>query len=306
LAIAARSSGGTGFSLALVGLAASVLSVLAGATLYAVATNPPPNEPLDNAALRAMSFNIRVNTTSDGANDWPHRRDLAAAAIRFHQADLVGIQEAYRDMIDDVQYRLPGYRWVGAGTTDGHDAGAMNPVMWRESRLELLRWETIWLSPTPRTPSVGWDAAYPRTVTYAILRERRSGAELHVFNTHLDHEGEQAREQSALLIAERVNALPTEARVVLLGDFNCNNDAAPLCAIGRHTTLRNAREVSLTGHYGPTGSFTGFAGPQYTGPLIDHIFVRGLVVQQHGILPDHHDGRLPSDHFPVLAEILIE
>jgi endonuclease/exonuclease/phosphatase family metal-dependent hydrolase len=252
-----------------------------------------------------MSFNIRVNTASDGANDWPHRREIAAAAIRFHQADLVGVQEAYRDMAVDVQQRLPGYGYVGAGTSDGRDGGAINALFWRESRLELLRWETIWLSETPQTPGTGWDAAFPRTATYAVLRERRSGAALHVFNIHLDHEGERAREQSALLLAERVNALPADARVILLGDFNCNQDTAPLRVINQHTKLRNAREISLTGHYGPSGTFTGFAGPQYTGPLIDHIFVRGLIVQQHGALPDHHDGRLPSDHFPVLAEVLV-
>jgi endonuclease/exonuclease/phosphatase family metal-dependent hydrolase len=289
----------------LIGLAASVLSVLAGATLYAVAAKPVPMQPLDQPALRVMSFNVRVNTASDGANDWPHRRDIAAAAIRFHQADLIGLQEAYRDMAGDLQHRLTGYRYVGVGTSDGRDAGAMNPIFWRESRLEMLRWETIWLSETPQTPGTGWDAAYPRTATYAVLRERRSAAELHVFNIHLDHEGAVARERSAELLAQRVNALPANTSVILLGDFNCDADAAPCCVISQRTTLRNAREVSITGHYGPSGSLTGFAGPQYTGPLIDHIFVRNLVVQQHGVLPDHHDGRLPSDHFPVLAEVLI-
>ncbi|MBX3474537.1 MAG: hypothetical protein KF754_09155 [Planctomycetes bacterium] len=38
----------------------------------------------------------------------------------------------------------------------------------------------------------------------------------------------------------------------------------------------------------------------------DMIFVRGLAVQQIGALADHFDGRLPSDHFPVLAEVLLE
>jgi endonuclease/exonuclease/phosphatase family metal-dependent hydrolase len=127
-----------------------------------------------------------------------------------------------------------------------------------------------------------------------------------VFNIHLDHEGELARAESGKLLAARVNALPAEARVILLGDFNCNPDGAPLRVLADQTSLRNARDVSLTPHYGPSGTFTGFAGPQYTGPLIDHIFVRGFIVQQHGVLPDHHDGRLPSDHFPVLAELLVE
>jgi hypothetical protein len=178
LAIAARASNGSGFSLVLIGLAASVVSLVAGATLHAVAINSTPMNPLDQPALRVMSFNVRVNTSSDGENDWPHRREIAPAAIRFHQADLVGAQEAYSYMATDMQQRLPGYRWVGAGTSDGRESGAINALFWRESRIELLSWETIWLSQTPQSPSTGWDAAFPRTATYAVMRERRSGAEL--------------------------------------------------------------------------------------------------------------------------------
>ena len=108
------------------------------------------------------------------------------------------------------------------------------------------------------------------------------------------------------MLAQRMSDLPDDARVILLGDFNCGDSSPPVQAITDRCNLRDARDVSLTPHYGPTGSFTGFAGPQYTGPLLDHIFVQGVRVQQHGILPDHFDGRLPSDHFPVLAEILLK
>jgi endonuclease/exonuclease/phosphatase family metal-dependent hydrolase len=295
-----------GASLLLVGLAATVLSFSAGVTLGAVKTPAQPMQPLDQPALRAMSFNVRVNTSSDGENDWSHRRELVPATIRFHQADVVGVQEAYRGMIGDMQARLPGYAWYGVGTSDGKEEGAFNPVFWRESRLELVSGETFWLSPTPETPSSGWDAAFPRTATHIVLRECRSGTKLHVFNTHLDHEGEQARLESARLLSRRIRELPAAARVILLGDFNCSDGSPPLRALTGSGRLRDARDVSATPHYGPTGSFTGFAGPQYSGPLLDHIFVRGLAVQQHGILPDHFDGRLPSDHFPVLAEILLQ
>lgn len=300
----ARASSGVGLSLALIGLAATMLGAIAGVTLVGVAQ--APHQPLHQPVLRVMSFNIRVNTATDGNNAWPHRRDIAAAAVRFHQADLVGLQEAYADMANDMQHRLPGYRWVGAGTADGKAAGAINAIMWRESRLELLQWETIWLSQTPDSPGTGWDGAFPRTATHAHMRERVTNTELHVFNVHFDHEGVVAREESARLLAERVNALPHGSRVILLGDFNCDECAAPTLTLTRKTGLRDAREISLAGHYGPTGSFTGFAGPQYTGPRLDHILVQGLTVQQHGILPDHHDGRLPSDHFPVLAELVID
>jgi endonuclease/exonuclease/phosphatase family metal-dependent hydrolase len=253
-----------------------------------------------------MSFNIRIDTPDDGPNVWANRRELVASTMRFHQADIIGVQEAFRHMTDDLQQRLRGFRWIGVGTSDGRDAGVANPIFWRDSRLELLRWETRWLAPTPEVAgSIGWDGMYPRAVTAAVFRERISGAELHVFNAHLDHRGPRARLESARMLSALVNDLPADARVIVMGDFNCGPDSEPMHEL-QHSPLRQARESSAYGHYGPSGSFTGFAGPEYTGPLIDHILVTpSLNVQQYAVLPDHTDGRLPSDHFPVLAELTL-
>jgi endonuclease/exonuclease/phosphatase family metal-dependent hydrolase len=264
-----------------------------------------PDLPDAVSTLRVMTFNIRVDEPDDGHNAWPHRRDLVAACMRFHQADIIGVQESFRHMTADLQARLPGFRWIGAGTADGRDAGVANPIFWRESRLELLRWDTLWLSETPELPgSIGWDGLFPRTVTRAEFRVRGGGT-LHAFNTHFDHHGRTARIESARLLAGLVNELAADAHVIAMGDFNCAPDSEPLHELQR-SPLRQGREASETGHYGPSGSFTGFAGPQYTGPLIDHILVSpSMRVMQYGVLPDHADGRLPSDHFPVLAEIAL-
>ena len=300
----ASPTSGFGSSLLLVGIAISLLSLSACTTMNVMFVSSI--QPLSQPALRVMTFNVRLQTDSDDENDWPERRDIAASMIRFHQADIIGVQEAYRGMIGDLEQRLPGYGWVGVGTIDGGAEGAFNPIFWRRSRLELLRWETLWLSETPNVPGAGWDAEFSRTATCAVFREMTSGETIHVFNTHFDHAGANARVKSAGLLAVQVSILPEDARVVVLGDFNCNGASEPVQALLHGTTLSNARDISLHGHHGPSGSFTGFAGPQYTGPALDHIFVRGVTVQQHGTLPDHFDGRLPSDHFPVLAEILLK
>ena len=43
-----------------------------------------------------------------------------------------------------------------------------------------------------------------------------------------------------------------------------------------------------------------------TARKIDYILARGDIgVLQHGTLADHWDGRYPSDHMPVLAELLL-
>ena len=60
--------------------------------------------------------------------------------------------------------------------------------------------------------------------------------------------------------------------------------------------------------YGGTRSFNGFDPKGGSGSIIDHIFVRGdvWVVRRIGIIADKWDGRFVSDHYPVLAGILLE
>lgn len=65
---------------------------------------------------------------------------------------------------------------------------------------------------------------------------------------------------------------------------------------------------NLATHYGPRGTFQNFT---YTKPWaeleeIDYIYVKGWQVQQTASLTDSIDGRFPSDHFPLEAEVCIE
>ena len=63
--------------------------------------------------LNVMSFNVRYNNPGDGEHAWTNRRDRVASVIRFHKADLIGMQEVLRDQISDLEILLPQYGWVG-------------------------------------------------------------------------------------------------------------------------------------------------------------------------------------------------
>jgi len=81
------------------------------------------SENISNQRIRIMTFNIRVNVESDSLNAWPYRKEIAASMIRFHRADIVGIQEALRDQVKDLAEHLPQYLWFGVGRDDGREAG---------------------------------------------------------------------------------------------------------------------------------------------------------------------------------------
>ena len=63
--------------------------------------------------FRIMTFNIRYPNPGDGPNYWPNRKEMVASMVRFHGADLVGVQEAFRSQLDELSEQLPGYAWTG-------------------------------------------------------------------------------------------------------------------------------------------------------------------------------------------------
>jgi endonuclease/exonuclease/phosphatase family metal-dependent hydrolase len=267
---------------------------------------PPERTPA--SPLRVMTFNLRLDVASDGPNAWPHRRDWVAGLIRFHAPDALGVQEALAHMLTDLDARLPGFARVGVGRADGRAGGEFSAILYRTDRLELLDSGTFWLSPTPEVPgSKGWDAAIERIATWARFRDRRTGCTHVHLNTHFDHIGEQARQESARLIRRRLGSIAGILPVIVTGDLNADPQSVPYRIFIRDTIanasapLRDAFAVSRDGHYGPTSTWNAFRAIE-PGRRIDYVLVSTPIpVLSHGILPDSWDGRFPSDHLPVLA-----
>ena len=290
------------FALLVVTIAASCRSSAPIAADSAARTTETP--------LRVMTFNIRYDTPNDGPNAWPHRRDWVASLIRFHEADALGVQEALVHMLRELDARLPGFARVGVGRADGREGGEFSAIFYRTDRLDLLDHGTFWLSPTPEVPgSKGWDTAIERVATWARFRDRETGCEVVHLNTHFDHIGEQARQESARLIRRRLATLANDLPVIVTGDLNADPASVPYRVLTRDTLaaaippLRDAFTVSRAGHYGPTSTWTAFRAIE-PGRRIDYVLVSDdVAVLTHGILPDSWDGRFPSDHLPVLASV---
>ena len=257
--------------------------------------------------VRVMTFNIRYNNPKDGPNAWPNRIEMVASMIRFHKADIVGLQEALLGQLQDLQAQLPEYTWVGVGRDDGAEKGEFTAILYKKDTFELDKHNTFWLSETPDKPSKSWDASLPRIATWGKFQDRRSDSIFFVFNTHFDHRGEIARQESAKLLVGKAYEIAGANAFVVTGDFNAKPDSKPYHNIvAGSQKLVDARDVSLTPPHGPSSTFNGF-GPLYLeGRLIDYVFIRpGLEVRSHGTLSETMAGRYPSDHLPVIAEIVI-
>ncbi|MEP6795310.1 MAG: endonuclease/exonuclease/phosphatase family protein [Saprospiraceae bacterium] len=263
--------------------------------------------------FNVMTFNLRYPNPDDGIHSWDNRRPLVTSLIRFHDVDLLGVQEAHRRQINEIDTDLPEYAWFGVCRTDGKidpkPDGEFSAILYRKSRFTFLDGNTFWLSETPdKIGSVGWDAALPRIVTWAKFKDNKTGKVFFYFNTHFDHIGVKARNESAQLLLQQIKLIAGNAEVVITGDFNCNETEQPYHLMTNDSTsyhVTDAMTISQSPPYGPKGSF---AGSFMISDLIDHridfIFVRNKVeVLKYAILSDSWNGNMASDHLPVIAEV---
>lgn len=293
---------------AILPLLAAIVPLLAAPAGSAHGQRPATSTAAAAPSFRVMTFNIRYNNPADSANAWPHRAEGVAGLIRFHDPDLVGLQEAQRGQLQDLQRLLPGYAWFGQPRSDGGPGDEHSAILYRTDRFELLGQGTFWLSETPEVPrSKGWDAALPRIATWGRLRDRVTGDTIFHLNTHFDHMGVRARAESARLLKRWLAANAGTLRMVVTGDLNATPATEPLQALldpAATPRLRDAILVSAEPAYGPGSTWNGFKAV-VPGQRIDYVLVGdGLHVLEYGILAETLDGvHYPSDHLPVLTEI---
>jgi len=257
------------------------------------------------SAINVATYNLRLNTPQDGANAWPHRRETVKGLIRYHEFDVFGTQELLADQLDDLA-QMSEYAYVGVGRDDGKRAGEHSAIFYRKDRFSLLRHGDFWLSETPDRPSMGWDAkCCKRIASWAQLRDRDSGKSFYVFSVHFDHEGVIARRESAKLLIAKIGEIAGGSPVVCVGDFNATPDSEPIATM--RSALNDAYEKSIAPPYGPVGTFNAFRWDVAPTRRIDYIFVTPNVeVLRYAVLTDSIDLRYPSDHFPVVARILLK
>jgi endonuclease/exonuclease/phosphatase family metal-dependent hydrolase len=253
-----------------------------------------------------LSFNIRYGRADDGADSWPYRRDRVCATIAAHAPAIFGVQECLWEQGEVLRDAFPGYDFTGVGRDDGLRAGEMCAVFTDRARYEVLDSGVFWLSETPDiVGSRGWDAALHRIASWVELRDKVCRPEtLFVFNTHFDHVGIEARRRSAELLAERIADLAGGHPVILMGDFNADADGSPphdiLAGGDLHDTWACAsREERQRG----SGTFHGFTGETRRGRIDWILTTPDLPCHDAGLDRSSHEGRYPSDHYPVWARV---
>ena len=250
-----------------------------------------------------ISYNIRYDNNWDIENSWKIRRNKISQILVQYSPSIIGIQEGLLNQVQYIDSSLIDYDYVGVGRDDGKKKGEFCAIYFDTTRYVLLKNSTFWLSETPDTISVGWDAALERICTYGLFKNRITKEEFLVFNTHFDHIGVIAREKSSELILKRIKKINRQSLpVILMGDFNSIPNSPPVKEI--KTELSDGLQISMEKLQGPRGTFNGFNADLPIEKRIDYIFTRNVKVLSYIHINDRlNNNRHISDHLPVMVKI---
>ncbi len=267
------------------------------------------SEPLK---IKVMSFNIRYGTANDGPNNWNNRKKLVYDVIRKAAPDVIGLQEALRFQIDDIRKTLPEYAAIGV-SRDGGLQGEYSAILYRSDRFDVESSETRWLSNTPKVPSADWGNAFRRIVTWGHFTDKKSKRGFYLYNTHLDHQSQNAREKSVRLIIDIIQNRTLHDPFILTGDFNAGENNPVIKYLKGLEPVGSVSPIPLQDTFRMihpdqknAGTLNGFQG-KTDSDKIDYIFVApNTETLDATIIRTNRRGRYPSDHFPITANIRIE
>lgn len=244
------------------------------------------------------TFNIRTDTDADVDNPWKLRKTMVVDMVKKHQFELFGIQEGKDNQVNDLAENLPQYKHFGAGRDNGL-TGEHVEIFYRSDLFEVRQTGDFWLSPSPESPGPGWDASLNRICSWARFRQRSTGTEFYVFNTHIDHQGQVAQRESTALLLRKIPEIAGNLPTILSGDFNFDQYGENYKTLNQSTILRDCYSLAADPN-APKGTLNLFDMHRASKARIDMVFVTPqFKVNEYDILIDDYEGKLPSDHYPV-------
>lgn len=159
-------------------------------------------------------------------------------------------------------------------------------------------------------PSAHWGNRYLRVCTWARFADKESARSFYVYNTHMDHQSQRARENGVQLIMKTIEERKHPDPFILMGDLNAAESNPVIAYLKGTMKLTGYTPIPLIDSWrvlhptkktvGTSSRFTG----DTDGPKIDYIFVTAdTYVSEATIVRTNKKGRYPSDHYPVTATL---
>ena len=253
--------------------------------------------------LRIMTFNVPMgNIPAVGLNTWANRCIGIQNFIDSVRPDMMGMQEPVRTELMNLLSGMPGYSMLGVARDNGQESGEYSPILYLTDRLLVEHTGTYWLSKTPEVVSKSWSSACNRIATWALFRDKQTGARFIYTNTHLDHISDSAREHQMEVIKTKMTELRAQygnLPMMLTGDFNVKRTGSAYQRASTYKIPMNDAYVIAKAKAGP--SWTWCSG----GTKIDYIFLTQEINCEKAYIHESRllTGQQLSDHNAHYADI---
>jgi len=288
-------------------------------TLTSQNYNPQPEAIPEG--LMVMSSNVRYATARNkatdpdtGDRDWTNRKSAYFAMVNTYRPAIIGLQEAQKEQVKDIKNNCSGYSYYGLGRERGYDItqdesgiwGGNNTyereesttIFYRTDLITLGSHGTVWHSNNPSSTGSFFseiEDEMPQTSTWAIMTYKPSNKQFFVLNTHLSLYSAAQPKEIALIRNTIASKNTGNLPVILLGDWNLEEDAAAMAPV--ESNYLSARHNAQKTDYYETYHWWGTKSGQ-----IDHIFYKGIG-DCYLFRTDKRkwNDKYISDHYPVYA-----
>lgn len=249
--------------------------------------------------MKIMTVNLRYINHFD-KNSWNNRKYIMLNMIKKLDPDIIGFQEAMKGHLKFLVPNLENYNYYGEYRSK-NIFSEMNPIFFKKDMFEIIDKNTIWLNENNKKYKIGWDASLPRVCSYIILKNNDD--KFAILNTHFDHIGIKARENSSILLENIAKKLKSKynAKILITGDFNTTPSNGYINTLLNSNIIDNSfnlfedKNNALTIH-----NFT----DEIKGEPIDYIFLdKDLNEKKCEIIRYSENDIKTSDHYHVLCEI---
>lgn len=261
---------------------------------------------MSNVKIKVVTFNLRMNTMNDGINYFFSRSPYILKRIKKEDPDIIGFQEATREIHEWLLANLSEYTIVGIGR-ESDFGGEANPIAFKKDKFDLFDFTQYWLSPTPEVPGSRYEhqSRCPRVSVSVKLIDRETKKIVRFYNTHLDHVDSEARLLGIRQILDQIDHdyQKSPHPVILTGDMNASPEEISMLAVTEFETTRlvdAAGDVKRSFHAYHGGSpYEGNGGAK-----IDYIFTDLVDSPIHcSVWDEVNQGIFLSDHYPIMAEL---
>jgi len=249
-----------------------------------------------------MTFNIK--NSRDMLNikhRWKLHKKKVLSILQKYNPDVIALQEVFIEQLEYLTNNLPKYGYVGVGRDDGIRKGEYNPIFYRTS-LDPDNYGTFWLSDTPEICSNTW-GGLNRICTWINFKEKS----FTFYNTHFENRKDKLRLKSIPLLISQIEQQYLDMPVIVSGDFNFGKNSKEYSLMGQYfqdiylydQENRFKWAVTFHGFKGRTKCRFAWSGRK----LIDYIWLKGDFKVLHRQII--HDNPRASDHWPVMADLVI-